>query len=104
MTIEFVLITPCAAAESATLAFNGTQHMTVLLGGSQGSRTQTEELILRFKTARPMGLLMVTSADSSSPDRLEIALVAGRIRASVRLGEREKVRKEGRRRRRRSGN
>lgn len=66
--------------------------MTVLLGGSQGSRTQTEELILRFKTARPMGLLMVTSADSSSPDRLEIALVAGRIRASVRLGEREKVR------------
>lgn len=77
--------------ESATLAFNGTQHMTVWMGGSQGSRTQTEELILRFKTARPMGLLLVTSADSNSPDRLEIALVAGRIRASVRLGEREKV-------------
>lgn len=78
--------------ESSTLAFNGTQHMTVLLGGAQGSRTQTEELILRFKTGRPMGLLLVTSADSNSPDRLEIALVAGRIRASVRLGEREKVR------------
>lgn len=65
--------------------------MTVLLGGAQGSRTQTEELILRFKTARPMGLLLVTSADSNSPDRLEIALTAGRIRASVRLGERVKV-------------
>ena len=65
--------------------------MTVWMGGTQGSRTQTEELILRFKTARPMGLLLVTSADSNSPDRLEIALVAGRIRASVRLGEREKV-------------
>lgn len=79
-------------AESATLAFNGTQHMTIWMGGQQGSRTQTEELILRFKTARPMGLLLLTSADSNSPDRLEIALVAGRIRASVRLGEREKVR------------
>lgn len=65
--------------------------MTVSLGGNQGSRTQTEELVLRFKTSRPVGLLLLTSADSNSPDRLEIALVAGRVRASVRLGDREKV-------------
>ena len=65
--------------------------MTIWLGGSQGSRTQTEELVLRFKTARATGLLLLTSAESNSPDRLEISLVAGRVRASVRLGDREKV-------------
>lgn len=66
--------------------------MTIWLGGAQGSRTQTEELVLRFKTARPAGLLLLTSAESNSPDRLDISLVAGRVRASVRMGEREKVR------------
>lgn len=66
--------------------------MTISVGGTHGTRTQTEELVLRFKTTRPTGLLLVTSADSNSPDRLEISLVAGRVRASVRLGDREKVR------------
>lgn len=65
--------------------------MTIWVGGSVGTRTQTEELVLRFKTARATGLLLLTSADSNSPDRLEISLVAGRVRASVRLGDREKV-------------
>ena len=65
--------------------------MTVWMGGATGSRTQTEELVLRFKTARAVGFLLLTSAESNSPDRLEIALVAGRVRASVRLGDREKV-------------
>lgn len=65
--------------------------MTIWLGGSQGSRTQTEELVIRFKTPRPVGLILLTSAETNSPDRLEIALVAGRIRANVRLSDREKV-------------
>lgn len=82
---------PTCGRESTTLAFNGSQHMTVWLGGQQGTRTQTEELVLRFKTPRPVGLLLLTSAESNSPDRLEIALVAGRVRASVRLDNREKV-------------
>ncbi|XP_058463051.1 neurexin-3 isoform X2 [Malaya genurostris] len=81
---------PTCGRESATLAFNGTQHMAVWIGGTQGTRTQTEELVIRFKTSRPAGLLLLTSAESSSSDRLEIGLVAGRIRANVRLGEREK--------------
>lgn len=75
------------------MAFNGSQHMTIWVGGNHGTRTQTEELALRFKTTRPTGLLLITSADSNSPDRLEISLVAGRVRASVRLGDREKVSK-----------
>lgn len=82
---------PTCGRESATLVFNGTQHLTIWIGGSQGTRTQTEELVIRFKTSRPVGLLLLTSADTNSPDRLEIALVAGRVRASVRLGDREKV-------------
>ncbi|XP_055525432.1 neurexin-1b isoform X3 [Wyeomyia smithii] len=81
---------PTCGRESATLAFNGSQHMAIWIGGSQGTRTQTEELVIRFKTSRPAGLLLLTSAESSSSDRLEIGLVAGRIRANVRLGEREK--------------
>lgn len=82
---------PTCGRDSATLAFNGTQHMTIWLGGSQGSRTQTEELVIRFKTSRLAGLILLTSGDSVSADRLEIALVSGRIRASVKLGDREKV-------------
>lgn len=82
---------PTCGRESVTLAFNGSQHMTVYVGGSHGTRTQTEELVLRFKTTRGTGLLLLTSAESHSPDRLEISLVAGRVRASVRLGDREKV-------------
>lgn len=82
---------PTCGRELATLAFNGSQHMTVWLGNGQGTKTQTEELIIRFKTSRPTGLILLTSAESNSPDRLEIALVAGRVRASVRLSDREKV-------------
>ncbi|XP_017847809.1 neurexin-1 isoform X2 [Drosophila busckii] len=81
---------PICGRELATLAFNGSQHMTIWLANGQGTKTQTEELVLRFKTSRPAGLLLLTSAESNSPDRLEIALVAGRIRASVRLSDREK--------------
>ncbi|XP_060645935.1 neurexin 1 isoform X5 [Drosophila nasuta] len=81
---------PTCGRELATLAFNGSQHMTIWLANGQGTKTQTEELIIRFKTSRPAGLLLLTSAESNSPDRLEIALVAGRIRASVRLSDREK--------------
>lgn len=85
---------PTCGRESATLAFNGSQHLTMWTSASQGIKTQTEELVLRFKTSRPTGLLLLTSADTNSPDRLEIALVAGRVRASVRLGDREKVREK----------
>ncbi|XP_065079227.1 neurexin 1 isoform X3 [Ochlerotatus camptorhynchus] len=81
---------PTCGRESATLAFNGSQHMAIWIGGTQGTRTQTEELVIRFKTSRPAGLLLLTSAESSSSDRLEIGLVAGRVRANVKLGEREK--------------
>lgn len=82
---------PTCGRESATLAFNGSQHMAIKFSGHHILRTQTEELVLRFKTPRASGLLLLVSAESEAPDRLEIALVAGRVRASMRLGGREKV-------------
>lgn len=61
--------------------------MTAALGPEHV--TQTEELMLRFRTSKA-GLLLRTASEHSA-DRIEIAVAAGRVRASVRLGDREKV-------------
>lgn len=74
--------------ESPTIFLNGSQHLTAALGAEHV--TQTEELMLRFKTTRA-GLLLRTASEHSA-DRIELAVAAGRVRASVRLGDREKVR------------
>lgn len=66
---------------------NGSQHLSAALGPEHV--TQTEELLLRFRTNRA-GLLLRTAALHSG-DRIELAVAAGRIRASIRLGDREKV-------------
>jgi leucine-rich repeat transmembrane neuronal protein 1/2 len=54
-------------------------------------RTQTEDVILRFRTTRPLGLLLVTNTEQSA-DKLELALMGGRVRLMARMGDREKVR------------
>lgn len=46
--------------------------------------------MLRFRTGKA-GLLLRTASEHSA-DRIELAVAAGRVRASVRLGDREKVR------------
>jgi hypothetical protein len=53
-------------------------------------RTQTEDVTLRFRTTRPLGLLLTTNTEQSA-DRLELALMGGRVRLLARLGDREKV-------------
>lgn len=74
-------------SESPTIYLNGSQHLTAALGSEH--ITQTEELLLRFRTNRA-GLLLRTASEHSA-DRIELAVAAGRVRASVRLGDREKV-------------
>lgn len=74
-------------SESPTIYMNGSQHLTAVLGPEHV--TQTEELLLRFRTNRA-GLLLRTASEHSA-DRIELAVAAGRVRASVRLGDREKV-------------
>ncbi|XP_026490991.1 neurexin 1 isoform X3 [Vanessa tameamea] len=77
---------PTCGRESPTIFLNGSQHLTAALGLEHV--TQTEELLLRFRTTKA-GLLLRTASEHSA-DRIELAVAAGRVRASVRLGDREK--------------
>ncbi|XP_045776164.1 neurexin-1 isoform X2 [Maniola jurtina] len=77
---------PTCGRESPTIHLNGSQHLTAALGPEHV--TQTEELLLRFRTGKA-GLLLRTASEHSA-DRIELAVAAGRVRASVRLGDREK--------------
>ncbi|CAH2236881.1 jg20290 [Pararge aegeria aegeria] len=77
---------PTCGRESPTIFLNGSQHLTAALGPEHV--TQTEELLLRFRTGKA-GLLLRTASEHSA-DRIELAVAAGRVRASVRLGDREK--------------
>lgn len=51
--------------------------------------TQVEDMHFRFKTNRPLAMLMKTF--DSSWDRLEIALIVGKIRLALKIGDKEKV-------------
>lgn len=51
--------------------------------------TQAEEIVLRFKTTKPLGLLLITSTTETG-DRIELAVAAGRIRLALRLGVKDK--------------
>ncbi|XP_068083571.1 neurexin 1 [Anabrus simplex] len=79
---------PTCGKDATTLTFNGSQHMLITM--PDDSRTQTEDVTLRFQTTRPLGLLLTTSTEQSV-DRLELALTGGRVRLTIRLGDRDKV-------------
>jgi hypothetical protein len=74
--------------DSTTLTFNGSQHMLITMPDE--FHTQAEDVALRFRTTRPLGLLLTTNTEQSA-DRLELALMGGRVRLVARLGDREKV-------------
>ena len=78
---------PCVT-EATTLTFNGSQHLWVSAGSA--ARSQAEDVALRFRTKFPVGLLMATSSDQTA-DRLDLVLSGGRVRATVHLGDKEKV-------------
>ena len=63
--------------------------MVQLLGDSEMT-TQAEDISLRFRTSRPVGLLLTTWSPVSS-DRLELALLSGQLRLLVKLGDRDLV-------------
>jgi len=75
-------------ADASTLHLNGTQQMTALM--PEDSRTQAEEIVVRFKTTRPRGLLLATSFENSA-DRLQIYLEEGKAYMLIHIGDREKV-------------
>ncbi|XP_023027641.2 neurexin 1 isoform X2 [Leptinotarsa decemlineata] len=82
---------PTCGKEAPTLSFNGTQHMSVTMDAEQV--TQTEDVVLRFRTSKPLGLLLITSTVETG-DRIELAVAAGRIRLALRLGVREKKKED----------
>ncbi|XP_063921501.1 neurexin 1 isoform X2 [Zophobas morio] len=78
---------PTCGKEAATLSFNGTQHMEVVMDSEM--ITQTEDIVLRFRTSKPLGLLLISSTVETG-DRIELAVAAGRIRMALRLGVKDK--------------
>ncbi|XP_043461803.1 neurexin-3b isoform X3 [Leptopilina heterotoma] len=74
--------------DASTLHLNGSQHLTALM--PEDSKTQAEEIVLRFKTTRPRGLLLATSLENSS-DRLQIYLADGNAKAQIRIDKTEKT-------------
>ncbi|XP_076637715.1 neurexin 1 isoform X2 [Colletes latitarsis] len=79
---------PTCGKDASTLHLNGTQQMTALM--PEDSKTQTEEVIVRFKTTRPRGLLLSTSLENS-PDRLQIYLDEGKAKSLIHIGDKEKI-------------
>lgn len=75
-------------SDASTLHLNGTQQMTALM--PEDSKTQTEEIVVRFKTTRPRGLLLATSLENSS-DRLQLYLEEGKAKMLIHIGDKEKV-------------
>ncbi|XP_017757069.1 PREDICTED: LOW QUALITY PROTEIN: neurexin-3-like, partial [Eufriesea mexicana] len=79
---------PTCGKDASTLHLNGTQQMTALM--PEDSKTQTEEIAIRFKTSRPRGLLLSTSLENS-PDRLQIYLEEGKAKMLIHIGDKEKT-------------
>uniref|UniRef100_A0A0C9QZT5 NRX3A_1 protein n=4 Tax=Fopius arisanus TaxID=64838 RepID=A0A0C9QZT5_9HYME len=79
---------PTCGKDASILHLNGSQQLTALM--PEDSRTQAEEISMRFKTTKPKGLLLATSFENSS-DRLQISLEQGVARVRVHIGGREKV-------------
>ncbi|KAJ9589944.1 hypothetical protein L9F63_016928, partial [Diploptera punctata] len=77
---------PTCGKDATTLTFNGSQHMLITMPDE--FRTQTEDVTLRFRTTRPLGLLLTTSTEQSA-DRLELAVAGGRVRLTARLDKRQ---------------
>lgn len=53
------------------------------------TKHQVEDIIIRFKTIRPVGLLFATTHKSG--DRVEIGVFGGKIRLMIQINNREKV-------------
>lgn len=75
-------------ADATTLSFDGSQHMKIDLVKDRS--TQSEDIVLRFKTNRPNGIILTTSTEKSS-DKLQLAIDTGRITLSINVGDGRKV-------------
>lgn len=82
---------PICGKEAATMTFNGTQYMSI--GLPEEFRTQTEDLVLRFRTTRHAGLIFTTNNDYYG-DKLELTVAKSKLRFRMRIGGLDEVRSE----------
>ncbi|GAB1597700.1 neurexin-2-like isoform X5 [Argonauta hians] len=68
---------------ASTLHFEGTHFMKITLEGE--SKTEIEDISLRFNTVRPRGLLFL-AASGKSKDIMELTLESGTIKFTIKLG------------------
>lgn len=73
---------------ATTVSFDGTQFLTITM--PEVTRTEVEDISIRFRTARPNGLIFATIS-SQTTDRLELMLEGGKLRYDVNLGSGSKV-------------
>ncbi|XP_074654685.1 neurexin-3-like [Tubulanus polymorphus] len=73
---------------AATLSFDGTQY--VLISMPDESQTETEDVMLRFRTKRPSGLLFATTSERTK-DRMELRIDNSRVCLEIDLGSGKKA-------------
>lgn len=79
---------PICGKEAATASFNGSQYIAI--GLPEGTKTQAEDLVLRFKTYKKEGIIFSTNNDHFG-DKLELSIQEGKLKMSFRIGGLEKV-------------
>ncbi|GIY63430.1 hypothetical protein CDAR_531741 [Caerostris darwini] len=79
---------PVCAKDASTLSFDGSQYMKIDI--PEGSKTQAEDVQLRFRTPRPGGLLLATTTDKATTF-LVVGLENGRLKIVINLGDKDKV-------------
>lgn len=68
---------------ASSLHFDGTQYMKISMPGE--SKTEVEDISLRFNTVRPHGLLFLTASEETK-DIMELLLESGAIKLKLNLG------------------
>ncbi|KAK6635116.1 hypothetical protein RUM44_000365 [Polyplax serrata] len=79
---------PICGKEAATASFNGSQYIAI--GLPEGTKTQAEDLIIRFKTYKKEGMIFSTNNDHFG-DKLELSIQGGKLKMSFRIGGLEKT-------------
>ncbi|GFV94084.1 neurexin-3a [Trichonephila clavipes] len=79
---------PVCAKDASTLSFDGSQYLKIDI--PEGSKTQAEDVQLRFRTPRPGGLLLATTTDKATTF-LVLGLENGKLKIVINLGDKDKV-------------
>ena len=82
----FSLLLPFSVA--TVVSFDGNQHVRIEL--PEESRTEAEDITLRFQSPNPNGLLFATTSTNAA-DHMELMLDNGQLRLDIELGSGVKV-------------